>query len=480
MAGARLTALDGSFLRVETPSAHMHVGWKGIFQPALDERGRRQPVTLDALRRSIAGRLSLAPRFRQRLAFPPGGLAEPVWVDDEEFTVAGHVTALTDPYEPVDMRTFDALADRVFSEPLDRGRALWHVHLVPRLEDGRIGLVMKIHHAMVDGKSAVELALLLLDVEQGAERTKPAPWRPRSAPSGTRLALDALTDAGEGSLRMAGSAIRLAAGAATRPSTGVRIAGTLRRTALAVGEDLLRPAPASFVNTRIGPDRTLVGHAVNLDALLDIKTRADATLNDVALTAVAGALRELTLARGEEPRPLKVMVPVSTRAPEQAADLGNRISFVFVELPVDVGDPVERLGVTKAATAAFKRDERAAGGETLLGAVGFLPAPLKQAAAQLAASPRMYNLTVSNVPGPRVPVYLLGAELEEAYPVIPLADDHALAIGIFTYCDRAFFGAYADPQALPDVDLMPQALAAAIAELRERIASPEAAPAVAA
>lgn len=459
MARTRLSPLDASFLRVETPTAHMHVAWKGRFRP----RPGGRPVTLEALRASVGARLRHAERFRQRLAYPPGGLAEPVWVDDERFSVEDHVVALGDPGEPLGRARFDELSDLVLSQPLDRTRALWRVHLAPRLEDGTVGVVMKVHHAMVDGKSAVELALLLLDADPAAPVPEVQDWNPRPSPGATRLALEAMAERSAESLRMAGGLARTAASPA-------RLAGTLRRAALSVGEDVLRPAPASYVNAPIGARRTLVGHATDLGPLLEVKARHQATLNDVALTVVAGALRQLAHGRGEIPRAMKVMVPVSVRERDEAASLGNRISFVFVDLPVNLHRPLERLETVKAATSAFKRDGRAGGGEALLAALGMLPEPLKDLAARLAASPRVYNLTVSNVPGPRFPVYLLGAELVEAFPVIPLPEGHALSVGIFSYRDILCFSGYADPGALPEVGALPAALNASVLELAGRAA----------
>jgi WS/DGAT/MGAT family acyltransferase len=231
----------------------------------------------------------------------------------------------------------------------------------------------------------------------------------------------------------------------------------------------MRPAPSSYLNPEIGPRRTLVHHTAPIAPLLEARGGLGpgdrATLNDVALTVVAGAMRDLSMQAGRVPAPLKVMVPVSTRAPEETADLGNRIAFVFVELPVHLHRPVDRLRAIRAATARFKREGRATGGEALLSALGVLPEPLKDRAARLAAHPRMYNLTVSNVPGPRMPVYLLGCELREAAPVIPLPDRHALAIGIFSHRDVVTFSGYADPAALPEVRGLPAALNAAVLEL---------------
>jgi len=447
-----LSALDGSFLRVETPTAHMHVAWKGIFEP---RPGR--PVSGDELRRAIAGRLRHAPRFRQRLAFTPGGFAEPVWVDDERFDVAEHVVALAEPGQVLARARFDELCDAVLSLPLDRSRALWSLHVAPQLEDGSLGLVMKAHHAMVDGKSAVELALLLLDLSPDAPEAQADDWVAQPAPSSARLALDAMVDTG-------GESLRAAAGFA-RAVASPRLAGTLRRAALAVGEDLLRPAPSSYVNVALSPQRILLHHTHEIEPLLAAKTTLGVTLNDLALTAVSGALRELALRAGQPPQPLKAMVPVSTRPPAQAADLGNQISFVFVDLPVQMGSASDRLDAVRTATTRFKEQDRAAGGAAILGSLGAMPGPVRGAAARMAAAPRTYNLTVSNVPGPRTQVWLRGCALREAVPVIPLADGHALSIGVFSYADRVTFGAYADPHGLPNVGDLPLALCAAVLDV---------------
>jgi diacylglycerol O-acyltransferase len=448
----QLTPLDGSFLRAETPNAHMHVGWSGLFQPS---NGRSRP-TLERLRRSVGCRLQYAPRFRQRLAFPPLGLSEPFWVDDGGFHIARHVTALSGPRERVSLPRFERMTDEVLSEPLDRERPLWNVYLVPELEDGRVGLVCKMHHAMVDGKSAVELGLLLFDTDPNASPPAPDDWCPEPQPSRLQLAIDAMSDQAMLPLRGAREAVRMAA--APR-DTAARGAKALGRVAAAVREDVLKPAPASYVNVPIGPERTLVRHRVPIEQVLRAKDVTGVKLNDVCLAAVAGAMRDLALERHEEPKPLKAMVPVSTREDDERADLGNRISFVFVDLPVHVSTAVGRLRRVAEATRAFKRSGRAAGGELVLGALGYLPGVLKNQATRLAGSPRVYNLTVSNIPGPRFPVYMLGAELEEAYPVVPLSEHHALSVGMFSYRDAIFFGCYAHPGAFPDAsEELPPAL----------------------
>jgi diacylglycerol O-acyltransferase / wax synthase len=211
-----------------------------------------------------------------------------------------------------------------------------------------------------------------------------------------------------------------------------------------------------------------VRHTVRIDDVLSVKRRLGVTLNDVCLAMASGALRDLALARGESPRPLKAMVPVSVRGAGDDGSLGNRISFAFIDLPLDVASPQRRLARLHTATAAFKRGGKPAGAEAVLGALGLLPDPLRNVAAKAVAHPRVYNLTISNLPGPRAPLYMLGAELIESHPVVPIAEGHALSIGIFSYRDTLGFGLYADPDAFPQVDDLPRTLDTSLRELLPR------------
>ena len=288
----RLTSLDGSFLRLETPNAHMHVAWSGLFEPhpgpaAADGRGAaregRRAARQGAALPAAAGVPAAAPR-RALLGRRPGVRRE------------NHVTALGDPDAALTLARFGQLTDSALSEPLDRARPLWQVQLVPRLEDGRAGLIFKMHHALVDGKSAVELALLLFDLTPDPGPEPPSPWTPAPPPSAARLALDAFASNTLEPLRAARGVGRLAA----RPGE-VGFTGTLRRAALAFEQDLLRSAPDSYLNTPIGPRRVLVRHRARMADIVDAKRRAGATVNDVCLAAVAGALRELARLRGETP-----------------------------------------------------------------------------------------------------------------------------------------------------------------------------------
>jgi WS/DGAT/MGAT family acyltransferase len=330
------------------------------------------------------------------------------------------------------------------------------------LEDDRIGLVCKLHHAMVDGVSVVELGLLLFDSRSDAGVAERNGWEPGRAPGSRALLAAAALDT---TLGLAGAS-KAVAGALTRPGESVSaVMETLRRASAAVTKDVLPAAPTSAVNRRIGPERVLVRHEQPLDELLEVKRRAGVTLNDVCLAVVSGALRLLAEQAGEVRQALKTMVPVSTRGDSELTAAGNRISFAFVDLPVHEADPERRLALVHEQTDAFKRESRPEGFETVLRAAGALPGVLRGPVARLVGSPRVFNLVVSNIPGPKERVYMLGAELDEAYPVVPLAESHALSIGMFSYRDRLFFGCYADPHALPEVDRLPGLLERSASEL---------------
>jgi WS/DGAT/MGAT family acyltransferase len=453
----RLSTLDASFLRVESPSAHMHVGWLATLELPSGS------FELDAgrLAERIAARLHLAPRFRQRVV--PAPLGEPLWVDDPTFVLADHV--LVEDAAIGGRRELEQLAGRFLSRQLDRERPLWQIVVVPRTGDGTAAVLGKVHHAMVDGVAAVELGALLFDLAPDAALPEPGDWDPTPAAGPLRLAVDAVAD---GALEQFRAARRVAA-LGLRPRSTARVAESMRRAALSLAEDVARPAPASFVNAPIGPRRTLVTKRLPLKRLERIKRERDVKLNDVVLATVAGALRRFAGAAGSEPIPLRAMVPVSVRAPGEEGAGGNRISFAFVDLPIDEPDPVRRLSLVHERTQELKRSGRIAGGDALLRSMVQLPGFLKERAARLAASPRMYNLAVSNVPGPRVPLFAAGALVDEIHPVIPISDGHAIAIGVLTYRDRLHFSAYVDPEVLPNARDLALQFPSAVGELERRV-----------
>jgi diacylglycerol O-acyltransferase len=451
----RLSAVDASFLRVESPTAHMHVGWRSV----VDRPPGMARLDAAALRARIAARLDLVPRFRQRIVGVPLGMTEPVWADDPEFDVDRHVHELRDDGE-LDGRDLRAVADAFLSRPLDRSQPLWEILVVPRMVCGRAAILGKVHHAMVDGIAAVQLGMLLFDLEpDAASPDAPPPWAPAPAATGVRLAVDALADTAVEQLRQ----VRRVAALGRSPGRSLRIADSMRRAALSLAEDALRPAPESYLNAPIGPRRTLSTHAVELERLLAIKRACGVSLNDVVLAVCGGALGRFAEVCDEPPADLRVMVPVSVRDGQEGT--GNRITFGFVDLPVLAPSPRKRLALVTRNMAELKASGRIGGSALLMQGLGALPEPVKDRAARLAASPRLYNVTISNVPGPGLPLYAAGARVRSIAPVIPLADRHALSIGVLTYDGRAHFSVYADPDVLPRAHWFAGLLADAVAEL---------------
>jgi diacylglycerol O-acyltransferase / wax synthase len=446
----RLTTLDASFLEVESDCAHMHVGWAATFAPP---RGRARPRFAD-FRDHVAGRMGRAPRYRQRLADVPLGVHDPVWVDDPEFDIDRHVV-------PSTAHSMEKLTDRVMSRQLRRDRPLWEMWIDDDLEDGRIGVVGKAHHAMVDGVAAVELASLLLDPTPDTPPATPDGWRPRSAPPPTELLVNGVVDRVRAAADVALLPFELARNARRLPA---RAAHGLQ-SALALA-DSLRPAPSGTgFNDPISPERRLARARRPLRDLKRAKGRFGATVNDVVLAAASGALGRFQARRGRDAVALKAMVPVSYRPDDAGAELGNQISFVFVDLPCDEPDPEARLARVQHEVGLRKAGGRPEGADRALKAAAYAPRPLRQALSRMVASPRTYNLVVSNIPGPTEPLYMLGCELEEVYPVVPLSDRHALSIGMTTVGDEAFFGIYADRETVPDADELAECLDEALDEL---------------
>jgi diacylglycerol O-acyltransferase len=435
----RLSALDAAFVAVETPSAHMHVGWAAVCSPPAD--GRRPRFA--ELRAHIAQRLPRAPRYRQRLAPVPFGVHNPEWIDDAQFDIERHVihsraSRLTE------------VIDECMSRQLPRDRPLWQLWIADRLDNGNIGVVGKAHHCMVDGVAAVELASLLLDADPDPPPLEPDQWMPAAPPTPSQLLLRAVADRLREQLELATLTARVAAS----PGRLLGLPGTALRMGRAVAGSL-RPAAASTpLNESISPRRHLALLERSLEDLRAIKRAFGATVNDVVLAASAGGVRRFLEQRGEGPMRLKAMVPVSVRAGNGDGDLGNRISFMFIDLPCEEADPVSRFATIRAEVGARKREGEPEAADSVLRSLAYLPRTIQLAASRLVASPRVFNLVVSNIPGPTEPLYMRGCELRCAFPVVPLADQHGLSIGFTTIRDRACFGVYTDPESVPDSDAL--------------------------
>jgi WS/DGAT/MGAT family acyltransferase len=450
MTSTRLTSLDASFLEVESSTAHMHVGWASVFAPPADGRSPR----FTELRDHVESRLALAPRYRQKLLGVPLGVSEPVWVDDPDFDVTRHVHRARSG-------DFHEIADMVMSAPLDHDRPLWELWIADELDDGRIGVVGKVHHCMVDGIAAVELATLLLDPTPEPAATEAEEWSPARAPAGLRLLAGGILDRVKEGARLA----RVPLDLALRPRRALELLGT-GASAVRAARHSLAPAPESALNEPISSRRHVASAQRPFAELQEIKNRHAASVNDVLLAATAGGLRRHMQRRGETPTGLKAMVPVSVRAGGEAGELGNQISFVFVELPCDEADPVRRLARVMGAMAERKEGGEPEGAQAMLDAIAYAPRTIQHVVSRAAASTRAFNLVVSNIPGPPVPLFMLGCEMQEVYPVVPLADGHAVSIGLTTVNDQAFFGVYADRDSLPDADELATAIAESVDELR--------------
>jgi WS/DGAT/MGAT family acyltransferase len=453
----RLTGLDASFLHLERGPSHMHVAGCAVF--------RGDPPAYAELIEAISSRLHLVPRYRQRLAFVPLDQGRPLWVDDPHFNISFHVrhAALPRPGGEAQLRR---LAGRVFSQPLDRGRPLWELWLVEGLGEDRFALLSKTHHALVDGVSGVDIATVLFDTSPEPMPVAPpdTEWAPRPLPSGAQLLGEALLERATVPAEMARGLRRALRGPRTLAARSARaLAGVGAFTWAG-----LQPAPDSPLNVRIGPHRRFTWVQGDLNTFKQIKNTLGGTVNDVVLAAVAGGLGRYLRRRGDdvEGMELRAMIPVSVRADIERGALGNRVSAMYASLPVGVRDPEQRLAQITRSMDGVKESGQAVGAQVLTQLSGFAPPTIMAQAARLQARQRMFNLVVTNVPGPQFPLYMLGRRLEALFPMVPLAENTALGIAIMSYDGQLNFGLVSDLDALADVEDLAADLAAAIEELR--------------
>jgi len=450
----RLSGLDASFLALEEGGAHMHVGSVLLFDG-------EAPAYEDFIAK-LDRRLPLVPRCRQKLAFPPLVQSRPVWIDDPHFNAGYHVrhTALPVPAGEAELRR---LAGRVFAQRLDRSKPLWELWLVDRVGDGRFAIISKTHHCLVDGISGVDIATVLFDLDPDPpELPPPEPWLPRPEPTHAALLTDALIERASGPLGLA----RAVAGAAARPRAALAAGTTALGGLAAITQAGLAGAPRSPLNVRIGPHRRFAWVDADLATFKAIKNALGGTVNDVVLTVVAGALRSHYRAHGYDTDvELKAMVPVSIRADFERGALGNRVTAIYAPLPIGLEDPIARFRAIHESMRGLKESGQAVGAEVLTTLADFAPPTILSQAARLQAVQRFFNLTVTNVPGPQVPLYLMGRPLSRLYPLVPVPENCALGVAIMSYDGRIDFGLLADFDALPDLDELAAALEQAIAEL---------------
>jgi diacylglycerol O-acyltransferase len=454
----RLTALDGTFLELEDgdPCTHMHLGAILVLGPRPDG----SVPTLEQVRAQLGDHVKHLPRYRERLAHPgPGTIGWQRWVPDEHFDVARHVIPGTLPAPGGWEELFEWAGD-YFSARLDREMPLWQVAFVDGLGDDHWALVAKLHHCLTDGLGAVDAATLLLDgiAEALGVARSAISEGPADAPHPGA----------------AGRAIRAGLHLVAHPLDVPRRAAALAD--LAVREELLA-APESSINVPIGPRRLLRAVTLELDEARQIRQVFGGTVNDVVLYAACAGLRALLRARGEElpVLGLRAMVPVDVRSGDDPA--GNHISSLFVDLPVDEPDAVSRYQLVCQASAAAKRSSQPLGAETLLDLGALAPPVVHHLLAPVLAGRRLFNLTVTNVPGPPLAMTALGAPLKSVWPLVPLAPDHAVGIAVLSYAGRLMFGVCADRDSVPDVDVLAVGMAEALQVLHRRAAGGEPLPA---
>ncbi len=442
----RLTALDNSFLMLEKPTSYMHVATTQIHKtgPLRTEGGG---VDAARFRKMIASVLHRIPRYRQKLAWIPFE-NHPVWVDDENFSLDYHLrhTALPRPGTEEQLKRLSA---RIMQQHLDRSRPLWEMWIVEGLEDDRFALISKTHHCMIDGASGVDLMRVVMSPDPDDRISEEPTWVPRPAPSGlelmgheflrrTRLTFDLL--------RGAASAVR------TAESVRFDVMTRIRALTEAMGGSLRLPSETPF-NRVIGPHRRFDWMTMDLADIKKLRKSLGGSLNDIVLTIVTGAVRSFLRARHVNPDKLdfRVMAPVSVRSENERGALGNRVSAWIVPLPIGETDRRVQLERITERTTRLKESNSAVGAEALTQAAEYTPSTLLALGARNMTRLLPFNLVVTNVPGPQAPMYMLGAEMLECFPHVPLTDRLGLGIALMSYNGRLCWGFNADYDLVPDL-----------------------------
>src|SRR5919112_3467687 len=456
MTSDRLTGLDASFLHLEDASSHMHVAGVMLFEGP--------PPPYADLLEAFERRLPLVPRCRQRLAFVPLAQGRPKWVDDPHLNLRYHVrsTALPSPGSEHQLKD---LAGRVFSQQLDRDKPLWEVWLVEGLEGDRFAMLSKTHHALVDGISGVDIISVLFDTspEPSAPTDPGERWLPRPLPTPAQLLGEAIVERAT----IPGELARSVRAVFRGPRM---IAEGLRDAAVGIGAMAwagLNPAPPTPYNKPIGPHRRYTWVRVRLDDVKRIKNELGGTVNDVVLATISGALGKHLRRRGvnTDGIELKAMVPVSVRADVERGALGNRVAAVMAPLPVWCQEPVARLDIVREELKGLKSGGQAVGAQVPTDLSGFAPSTIMDQASRLMSRQRFFNLVVTNVPGPQIPLYLAGRRMLDPFPMVPLAKNQALGIALLSYDGAINFGIVGDFDLMWDLDDFAGDLRESLAEL---------------
>jgi diacylglycerol O-acyltransferase / wax synthase len=465
--GDRLTALDATFLELEQrdEGALMSIGGAMVFDPLPGEK----PPQLEQLQARLAHRLAGLPRYSKRLSSPRvGGLSWPQWVEDPDFDIGNHITRATLSAPGGDTELCEWTAE-FLSHPLDRMRPLWQIVLLEGLEHGRWALIQKTHHCLVDGVGSVDVLQVMLDRE-------PQPWTSRP----TRAAQ---APVGKGSRAWSSLAEHAPPALAQVTTTGAHAAQAglhaashprdawIRSRGLAelLVRDEIIGAPHTSLNVPIGQGRRFAVVRASLAELREIAHQLRGSVNDAVLAACASGLRELLLERDEElpARGLRAMVPVNLREASERLALGNRVSSLFVELPVAEPSALVRFRLIAGETRRLKSSELAVGADTFIELAALAPPVLHATLARSAYATRLFNLTITNVPGPQQPMFALGARMRDVLPFVPLAAAHSVGIAVFSYDGALTFGVGADRASTPDLDVLVAGIAHGLDELRD-------------
>jgi WS/DGAT/MGAT family acyltransferase len=452
----QLSALDESFLHLETQYSQMHIGSVAIFEGP--------PPPYDDLLNMVDAKLGLVPRYRQKIRFVPLNIGRPRWVDDPHFQLRYHLrhTALPSPGSEEQLRN---LVGRVMAQRLDRARPLWEMWIAEGLKEGRWALISKVHHCMVDGVAGSDLLTVVLDKEREAEPPPQSDWHPRPEPNTVELLGRGVMEAASpaGLVRTAQDAVRapgLYANRALEAAEGlVSMRGLMRRT------------PPFSINGPIGPHRRWAWARTRLSDVKAVRGPLGGTVNDIVLTVITNGFRSLLLSRGEQvdDRVIRTLVPVSVRTEDARGTPDNRVSAMFAELPIGIEDPLERLDSIRRQMAQLKEAKGAVAGEVLTSLSGFAPPMLlalgERAAAHLGQ--RNVNTVTTNVPGPQYALYAVGRRMLEAFPYVPLGGNVRVGVAIFSYDGGLNFGVTGDYDTAPDLDVLTGGIEDGLAELLE-------------
>jgi WS/DGAT/MGAT family acyltransferase len=459
-----MSSIDASFLHIENDVTPMHIGGVSLFEGP--------PPPFEDFKAMVAGKLSIVPRYRQKVRFVPLAAGSPVWVDDPHFSLDYHVrhTAIPAPGSEEQLRQ---MASRIFSQALDRNKPLWEMWSVEGLADGRWALLSKVHHCMVDGVAATDLMSVMFsdttDVSGGnGGGGYGRGWTPSPEPSSAELLGRTLLRAMSPSGQL--ESLRRAVGS---PRETVRTAvETARATLAATGS--MRPIASNSLTGPIGPHRRWSWAEVSLAEVKEVRAALGGTVNDVVLAIITNGFAELLRSRGEvlaEDAVVRTMVPVSVRRRGERGVYNNRVSAVFAKLPVGTVDPAARLDLIRAEMDGIKESKQAVAGDVLSSLSGFAP-PLLLALGSRAitASPRLnMHTATTNVPGPQQPVQTLGRQMLESYPYVPVVGSVRIVVAIFSYNGGLFFGVTGDYDGAPDIEVLTRGVRSGMDELLGRV-----------